>query len=151
MKVVLWILPLVQYSPAFAVQPSLTLCLSPRRCCALSPFTSSNPVFHALSTCWSPRGGCWHSETETVSVSLSVVMNTDINSWSYLGARLRESTSCYQPFEVTISLLTIVFRFFINRTKKAIFYHEDHPSARKLFCGAFMSRSTSSSLLVLWV
>lgn len=37
-----------------------------------------------------------------LSVSLGVVMNTDINNWSYLGAQLRDSTSCYKPFEVTI-------------------------------------------------
>lgn len=132
-----------------AVQPCLCcaafscpLCLSPRGCCALPPFTTSDPASHATcSAC--PQ----EVDADTVfSVSQSVV-----SSWSYLGALKREKTSCYKPFEITISLLTVVFSFFINGTKKAVFYHEDHSSARKLFCGAFMSRSTSSSLLVLWV
>lgn len=64
--------------------------------------------------------------TQCFSVSVSVVMNTEIDNWSYLGALVREKTSCYKPFEVTVSLLTIEFSCFINGTKKAVFYHEDH-------------------------
>lgn len=125
MRVVLWTLPLVRYSPAFAVQASLTLCLSPTGCCALSPFTTSDPVFHATH---SPDHllvlKMWML-TQCFSVSVSVVMNTEINNWNYLGALVREKTSCYKLFEVTVSLLTVVFSFFINGTKKAVFYHED--------------------------
>lgn len=125
MRVVLWALPLVRYSPAFAVQASLTLCLSPTGCCALSPFTTSDPVFHATH---SPDHllvlKMWML-TQCFSVSVSVVMNTEINNWNYLGALVREKTSCYKLFEVTVSLLTVVFSFFINGTKKAVFYHED--------------------------
>lgn len=105
---------------------SYTLCLSPMGCCALSPFTISDPLFHATRSpdhLLVPKR--WML-TQCFSVSVSVVMNTEIDNWSYLGALVREKTSCYKPFEVTVSLLTIEFSCFINGTKKAVFYHEDH-------------------------
>lgn len=138
-----------------AVQPclcctalSFTLCLSPLGCRALSPVTTSDPVFHAtrsLDHLLVPKR--W---------MLPVFLSFPKCSHGHWDQQLEllGSTSkrpCYKLSEVTISLLTIVFRYFINGTRKAIFYREDHPKARKLFCGAFMSRSISSSLLVLWV
>lgn len=143
MRVVFCILPLVQYSPAFAVHLSLTLCACLQWGAVSYPLSPPVILFSMLS--W-PLAGPQYLDADRVFLRFP-----EINSWSYLGALAREKTSCYKPSQVTISLLTIVFSFFINGTKKAVFYHEDHPSARKLFCGAFMSRSTSSSLLVLWV
>ena len=98
----------------FAVQPCLTLCACLHGgCCALSPLAISDPFFHATR---SPNQSLVLKRRMLTQYFLQprcfpkcTVMHTEINNWSYLGALVREKTSCYKPLEVTISLLPIVF------------------------------------------